>query len=123
MSTADAIAAVVAGLRATHDDLALPDTCDVIRSVAVSDGRGGTTTTETVVAEYRCALDVAGITGQEGLAGSVETVTRPYEITLPYGADVTEADTIGVGDRRFAIENVRTGGAYDVATVVTAREV
>ena len=57
------------------------------------------------------------------LSGAVETVTRPYVVTLPYGADVTEADTLGIGDRRFAVETVRHGGAYDVATEVTAREV
>lgn len=124
MSTADSIAAIVAGLRATHDDLALPDSCDVIRVTGtVADGRGGTTDVEETVATVRCALDVAGITGQEGVSGSVETVTLPYVITLPYGTDVTEADTIGVGARRFAVETVRTGGDYDVATEVTAREV
>ena len=123
MSTADTIATIVAGLRATHDDLALPDSCDVIRTTQVSDGRGGTTTTEATVGPYRCSLAVSGLSGQEGVAGSVETVTLPYVITLPYGTDVTEQDTIGVGERRFAVETVRTGGDYDVATEVTAREV
>ena len=126
MSTpADRIAAKIEGkYRALHDRYALPDTCEVLRpGTPVSDGRGGETATETTIGVYRCALDVAGIRGEEGVSGAIEAITRPYLITLPYGADVTEQDTIGVGDRRFAVENVRTGGGYDVATEVTAREV
>lgn len=123
MSTADAIAAIVAGLRPVHDDLALPDTCRIQRVTTVSDGRGGTTTTEATIGTVRCALDVSGMSGSEYVAGSVESVNLPYVITMPYGTDVTEQDTIDVGDRTFAVETVRSGGDYEIAVEAACREV
>ena len=122
-TTADAIAAIVADLRPVHDDLALPDTCTILRTVTVSDGRGGTTQTESTIATVRCSLDVSGMSGQEYVAGSVENVNLPYVVTLPYGTDVTEQDRIGVGDRRFAVETVRSGGGYEIAVEAACREV
>lgn len=122
-TTADAIAAIVADLRPLHDDLALPDTCEIVRVTTVPDGRGGTTTTESTIDTVRCALDVSGQSGNEYVAGSVENVNLPYTITLPYGTDVNEQDTIGVDGRTFAVETVRSGGGYEIAVEAACREV
>ncbi len=123
MSTADNLATIIAGLRPIHDDIALPDTCDVLRVVQTSDGRGGVTETEVLAGTYRCAVDASGLIGHEAVSGSIESVDRPYTITLPYNADVTEQDAIESNGRRFEIETARRGEGYEIATEVAAREV
>ena len=120
---ADAIADVVAGLRPVHDSIALPDTCTIRRVTTVPDGRGGTTTTQADIATVRCSLDVSGMAGAEYVAGSVENVNLPYAITLPFGTDVNEQDTIGVDGRTFAVETVRSGGGFEIAVEAACREV
>lgn len=123
-NTADTIAGIVASLRPIHDDLALPDTTDILREAIVSDGRGGEVVTWTTVATSRCALDVSGQAGTgEYVVGSVETVDLPYVVTLPYGTDVTTDDRFLIDGRTFEISTVRSGEGYEIAVTALCREV
>lgn len=123
-TTADAIAAIVADLRPLHDDLALPDTCDIQTQVTVKDSRGNVVGEEwQTQATVRCALEVSGISGREYVAGSVEATDLPYIVTFPYDTDVSGANRLMIAGRTFEVEDVRQGEGFEVATTAACREV
>lgn len=124
MSTADRIAGIVIGLRPVHDDLALPDTCDIERETETRDSRGNIVRTWGAHLEnIRCALDVAGQMGREYVVGSVESTEATYIITVPYDTDVTDNDRVVIGDRRFNVITARQGEGYEIARTLECREV
>lgn len=122
-TAADAIADIVSGLRPLHDDLALPDLCEIQHTVETRDSRGNPVTTWETLAVSRCAVDVSGMAGREYVVGGVETTDMPYIVTMPYDAPVTTANRLIVEGRIFEITDVRRGEGFEIATTVACREV
>ncbi len=126
MSTADILAGVVTDLQPVAYDLALPDTCAVVRRTpGPPDTRGNPTFTESVVALYRCRLRSGQLRPTEQVIADQVRATAPYAIDLPKGADVSAADVLDVGlgtFRRFEAIGVLTDGGYGMFTTVIAEE-
>jgi head-tail adaptor len=93
---------------------ALPETCTVIRSgTATSDGRGGSTSTRSVVATVPCR--VAGSQYQGG-GGENTTESRllsenTFTVTMAYGTDVRSGDRVSFDGRTLEV----TGRDGDLA--------
>lgn len=123
-SPADELAAVVAGLRPLANDLALADTCQVLRAGAAAvDSRGNRTATEVAALTTRCALRAGGLRPRElAVADRVQSVA-PYAVDLPYGTDVRHGDALRVnGTRRFEVLGVLQAGGYGVFAVAVCEE-
>lgn len=81
--------------------------CQVIRSTEVSDGAGGTTTTQAVLSNVRCRIAPALLMRDEGIvAGQVQGQT-PWRVTVPANTIVSEADELWVADA-----DVRDGDGF-----------
>lgn len=123
MSTADELAAVVAGLRPLAADLALPDECVVLRPTTTKDTRNNPIAGESPVATTRCRLRVNPRMPREQLAADRVRAEALYAIDLPIETDVTPADTILVnGIRRFPVTGIQLDGDFAVFQTATAEE-
>jgi SPP1 family predicted phage head-tail adaptor len=108
----------LAQMRATQA-LALPDTATRTRNVETPNGMGGYTQTPTTTT-YACRI--APTTGRELEIAARLTSAVTYTVTLPYDADVVADDELTVNGRRFKIEAVLQGGAWQTALRLLAVE-
>lgn len=114
-------AAQLDAMRATTD-AALPSEATISRRTAVPDVGGGTTYEWQDVAAVACRIAPQG--GGEGstFGGGVVDETT-HVVTLPAGADVTEADRLVVDGQAFEVTLVRKRGEWELARRVEVREV
>ena len=112
MSTADDLAAVVAGLRPLYEDVAMPDWCEVIRPVTGSGFNAATT--EQVVEVTRCALGVSERSGIERTSGDRLTGITIYTCDLPWSSIVRDTDTLRVNGREFAVTSVGFAEGFEI---------
>ena len=103
----------IMAMRDTQED-ALPDTCIVRRRTLISDDMGGYTETWTDVGEYSCRI-VPETTNDEGEQSEKVTVRAEWAITLPYNADVQEADRVQHGSTYYEVVQVRGGESWQTA--------
>ena len=113
-TTAERIAAKVAGLRDRYVDLAMPDWCEVVRPTQTADGRGGTTTIDTVVESTRCALSVSQRAGTEGPRADQMVGVSVYTCDLPWSSLLTDADTLRVNGRDFTVTSVGYAEGFEI---------
>lgn len=124
MTTADRIAADIAGLRPVAADLSFADAYEVRRGgVSVTDSRGNRTTTEATVESGRCRLKAGGLQpGEREVAGQLQ-IERPYAIDLPLTTLATERDRLRInGARLFEIRGVLRAGAFAVFATAICEE-
>lgn len=88
------------------------DTYDLLRVTRVSDGRGGTTTTEATVESGRCALIQGRAQGREGLSGDVVESTYRVEAEMPIDTVAEADDALEVNDVRYRIIAVTTPSLF-----------
>lgn len=104
----------------------LPDTAQVIRITEVSDGAGGTTQTETVIATVSCSLQTQAVTGsigretQEGGRLVAATLWIAY---LPFDTDCRPADLLLINGTRFEVVDSDGARSDDVTMAVNLRRV
>jgi hypothetical protein len=102
---------------------AFPDTCSILRTIQVSDGRLGMTETEDVVAaNVPCRLEEIGESNSQRdyeLAGSV--ISRGGTVVrLPWNTSIDESHVIAIGTRRLPVQRVIRRSYSTVTTAVTS---
>lgn len=93
---------------------AMPDTAQIERLTAVSDGMGGSTETWAVVATYACRLSRLP---QMPIERELEDALQgrvPFTLYLPFDADATAADRVVCLGDRFEVVGVHNPTSYQV---------
>lgn len=93
---------------------ALPDTVNVLRLTRASDSAGGKTRTWATHATVAARVSPSATQGQEPELGARAANVAAWTITVPAGTDVTTADQIGWGTRRFEIRTVGSERSWEL---------
>ena len=111
--TSTLTAAEIASMRASLEDIGLPDTCTILSGTSVSDGQGGMTitwgTTNTGIA---CRLDAVQMRGREMIAGAAVQFFHGYVLTVPFSATITAANRVEHGGYTYEIKSVDYGKSW-----------
>lgn len=107
-------------MRAVQSDT-LPDTAVISRNTPTSDGMGGWTDAWAAVGTVDGRLAPSG-GGAESLMAERITDTDAWNITLPYGTDVTAKDRVSIDGRSFEVVTVLPK-SWETARRVVATEV
>jgi hypothetical protein len=112
-TTADEIAAVWAEVTPELAGALHTDTYSLLRVTRVSDGRGGTTTTEASIETGRCTLMQTRAQGREGAnaGGVVESIYR-LDAELPITTVAKADDVLNVNGTRYQIIAVSKPGLF-----------
>lgn len=124
-TTADAIAATVAGIRSKVPGIAFPDSYELLvvtPGTPASDTRGNRTAaaTPTVVETGRCLLKAGGLQPQERAIADKVRAIAPYAMLLPYATVAAATHQVRVNTTRtFEVAGVlKTAGFGALATAV-----
>lgn len=97
-------------------------TVEVLRRTTTSNGMGGATTTEAVVASYSCAVGPISARTAERLAARQVVVTTADQLaTLPYGANVLMTDRLRITGEVFEVVDVSPPYSRQTAVQVVIR--
>jgi head-tail adaptor len=108
-------AAEIANMRTSYDDVALPDTCNILSVTDTSDGQGGITQAwGTTYIGTACRLDTTR--GYETVQGGAVQAFRQYVLHLPYNTPITEANRVEVGSYTYSIVSVDYGKSWMLDT-------
>jgi hypothetical protein len=84
-----------------------PDRYEVLRTVATSDGQGGSTTVESVVEAGGCILTAGNLRPEELTIAARSEAQAPYVArNMPHQSGVTARDVVRIAGRRFEVAGV-----------------
>lgn len=121
-TTADDIADALAEATRSVVDAFHADQYQIIRSTRVSDGRGGSTSTDAVAEVGRCQLIVENTGGFEGAQGNAVGATTLYTVVLPRLSIARASDQITVNGRPFQIRAIREPGGIALQVITAELE-
>jgi hypothetical protein len=123
MTAADDLTPTWAEMRAVLAENFHADTYEIVRTVNVPDGYGGTTTTSESVETGRCTLSPGGTQGRETVTGGVPMAVGSYSAELSLIDTVAdETDTVIINGRTFEIIKVWLGGVHDLFPILALEE-
>ncbi len=116
--------AEIAAFRALEARLLYHDTYAVVRATAVSDGAGGTTTTEATVESGGCDLTAIPRLPREAAEGGRLVSDTNYYVTLSAASIVTASDRLVInGARTFEVVGIDRDGFLAIDTRAVCREI
>ena len=92
-------------LMRTEAEATLTETGAVYRKTEQGDGAGGTTTTESLIANYKTKISQGF--GRVTLLANRLNLEYDAVLRFPWNADVKEGDRVQVGGRSFRIQSVQ----------------
>ena len=99
-------------MRASVEELALPDTCDVLALTRTSDGAGGWTEAWAVETNnVKCRLDYHQ--GRELVASGALQPFQGFTLTVPYDTTLTVQNRITHGGKTYTVQSV-SGGSWRI---------
>lgn len=107
----------------TNADGTLPDVCDILRVVSVSDGQGGGTMSWSPVhADVPCSVAPTQVHDWERPVASRVSSQSGWTITVPAGTDVKVTDRVQVGVRLFDVAKVSGPRSWEIDRQVYCSE-
>jgi hypothetical protein len=83
------------GIARAYSEQQMPDVCEVVRTVRVSDGLGGYAYSEVIVATTSCRL--SGLSASEEVTASRISTTYTGKASVPFGVQVLSSDRLKIG--------------------------
>lgn len=115
--------AEIAEFRALAEDLGMPDTYDLISRTQVSDGKGGTTPSETTVESGACSLTAGALNPVERLIADRANYQTPIIVELPMATVATPRHRLVVnGTRALSIAGVLKDGRWGITARAICQE-
>lgn len=115
--------ATIASLRTLSQQLATPDTYEVVRETSAPDGAGGTTATESVIESGGCLLVAGARLPDERMMAERLAFGQPYSVRmLPVTTVLTPADVVRVNGRRLQVGGVIKPGAWAMSSTAICEE-
>jgi len=109
-------AAEIASMRASLEDISLPDVCNILSVTLTTDGQGGMTQTwGTANTDVPCRLDAVQMRGREQLTGAAIQAFHGYALTVPYSATITAANRVEHGSYTYEVKSVDYGKSWTLA--------
>ncbi len=106
-------AAEIEQMQADFEDVALPDTCNILSVTRTYDGQGGYTDTwGTATASVACRLDYR--TGFETLSGGAVQPYTGWYVTVPHDTSLTSANRVQVGTISYNVVDVDEGHSWEL---------
>jgi len=110
--------AEIAQMRADVEDIALPDTCNILSGTQTFDGQGGGTVTwGTTTAGVKCRLDYTSAAFQGGMEAVFGAALKPfagYYLTVPYNTSLTTANRVVHGTITYNVSEVTSGKSWSL---------
>lgn len=105
-----------------REEARMVDTCAIVSRSRVSDDAGGSTYTETTVADVPCWREPNLAGNAETLFGGKMVSGLQWKFVFPYGTSITADDEILYGGERFAVMGVLGPRTLELARRVIAVE-
>ncbi|KKW11255.1 MAG: hypothetical protein UY48_C0022G0003 [Candidatus Gottesmanbacteria bacterium GW2011_GWB1_49_7] len=108
-------AAEIASMRASLQDIAMPDLCNILNVTLTSDGQGGMTQTwGTANTDIPCRLDAVQMRGREQVAGAAIQAFHGYALHVPYNITITSANRVEHGGYTYEVKSVDFGKSWQL---------
>jgi head-tail adaptor len=103
--------AELASMRASLEDVALPDVCNILSVTRTPDGQGGFTDSwGTASTSVPCRLHYSQ--GVETVAGGGLKAFSGWVLTLPYATTISAANRVEVGSDTYSVTSVDSGKSW-----------
>lgn len=98
--------------------VALPQTAQLLRNSATSDGHGGRTASWSVVATYPCRVSPQRSNVPEEEDADRLRDDMRYRLALPAGTTIYSTDRVQVGSQLYTIDSVQDNASVEVERAV-----
>ena len=116
-------ASEIAAMREAQE-AALPDTCTILRRTLTNDGQGGYVETWSEVATgVKCRLVHSNLAPRETVIAERAAGRTVWQLTVPYGTDISRTDRVVVNGVTYEILAVWSGGTWETARRVVLAKV